>query len=399
MDSRELASDFDAVTFRAVMGHYPTGVVVVTARADDGSPLGMVVGSFTSVSIDPPLIAFFPDRSSSTYARLQGPRPFVINVLAADQEHLCRRFSSKAIVDKWAGVEYEIGPDAIPVLSGAVAHIACQYESSQQAGDHDIVVGRVTDLCVVNPVLPLLFFQGGYGRFATASLVMRTEADLIGPIRAADAARGELEQLAQTLGRTCVVQAAVGPDLVLVASAGQPIGQAPTRVGQRVPHVPPFGAPFIAWAAPEAVENWLATVSTKVQEGGRSLVLEGLERVRGRGWSIAISSPSHQPFREAANAFSSGHLTPQQERDLLLMTSQLSESYEPSSLDLPSDTSVRLLAAPVFGPDGTVELALQLWDLQAGLTAERIKTLAAQLVASADRVSQVLRRDRDRASD
>ena len=85
----------DPDLFRHVLGHYPTGVTVVTARAPDGTPIGMVIGSFTSVSLDPPLVAFFPGRSSTTWPRIMAGGAFCVNVLAAGQERLCRDVSAK----------------------------------------------------------------------------------------------------------------------------------------------------------------------------------------------------------------------------------------------------------------------------------------------------------------
>jgi len=93
----------DPAEFRAVLGHYPTGVAVVAANLASG-PVGMVVGSFTSVSLDPPLVAFLPQRNSSTYGLLRQAQTLCVSILSADQESLCRRFSSRSVLDKWAGV-------------------------------------------------------------------------------------------------------------------------------------------------------------------------------------------------------------------------------------------------------------------------------------------------------
>ena len=81
--------------FRHVVGHFPTGVVVVTAMHGEAGPVGMAVGSFTSVSLDPPLVAFLPDRSSTSFPKIRDVGSFCINVLADDQEHLCRAFAAR----------------------------------------------------------------------------------------------------------------------------------------------------------------------------------------------------------------------------------------------------------------------------------------------------------------
>jgi flavin reductase (DIM6/NTAB) family NADH-FMN oxidoreductase RutF len=155
---------FDSATFRRVLGHYPTGVCVVTA-ADAGVGAGMVVGSFTSVSLEPPLVAFFPNRSSTTWPRIHRVGKFCINVLAADQHDLCRQFSRRG-GDKFIGVSHRISANGSPILDGVVAWIDCTLETVHEAGDHFIVLGRVMALDVETPRKPLLFFQGAYGEFS-----------------------------------------------------------------------------------------------------------------------------------------------------------------------------------------------------------------------------------------
>jgi flavin reductase (DIM6/NTAB) family NADH-FMN oxidoreductase RutF len=155
---------FDAATFRRVLGHYPTGVCVVTATTPDGTPAGMVVGSFTSVSLDPPLVAFFPDKRSTSWPRIEQAGKFCVNVLARGQGDVCRRFSASG-VDKFAGLSYQHSANGSPVLEGVVAWIDCTLEAIHEAGDHYIVLGRVVELDASHVDLPLLFFQGKYGEF------------------------------------------------------------------------------------------------------------------------------------------------------------------------------------------------------------------------------------------
>jgi len=154
---------FDSATFRTVLGHFPTGVTVVTAAPDD-TPVGLAVGSFCSVSLDPPLVAFFPGRSSSSWPQIQAAGSFCVNILADDQEDVCRRFASKE-EDKFTGLGWSAAASGSPLLAGALAWIDCDIESVSEAGDHFYVLGRVRDLGVAHEGAPLLFFRGGYGRF------------------------------------------------------------------------------------------------------------------------------------------------------------------------------------------------------------------------------------------
>jgi flavin reductase (DIM6/NTAB) family NADH-FMN oxidoreductase RutF len=149
--------------FRRVLGHYPTGVCAVTCRTADGTPAGFVVGSFTSVSLAPPLVAFFPGRSSTSWPQIEEAGRFCVNVIAADQEHLGRRFAAQG--DRFHGVDWRPAPSGSPILDGAVAWLDCDLHSVTEAGDHLIVLGHVRALDLERPGPPLVFFQGSYGRF------------------------------------------------------------------------------------------------------------------------------------------------------------------------------------------------------------------------------------------
>src|ERR1700722_6991549 len=129
---------FDFKQFRQVLGHYPTGVAVVTAVDGDGQPTGMAVGSFTSVSLDPPLVAFLPDRSSTSFPRIRSASSFCVNVLSAEQEHICRAFAAKG-QDKFRGLSWRPAASGAPILDGVVAWIDCEFEAIYETGDHYIV--------------------------------------------------------------------------------------------------------------------------------------------------------------------------------------------------------------------------------------------------------------------
>lgn len=151
--------------FRQILGHYPTGVCVVTTVEADGRGAGMVVGSFTSVSLSPPLVAFFPDKSSTSWPRIEATRRFCVNILADDQEDLCRTFSRPS-EDRFAGVSHRLSDHGSPILDGALAWIDCTLHAVHEAGDHYIVLGEVHALDTQRDGRPLLFFKGSYGQFA-----------------------------------------------------------------------------------------------------------------------------------------------------------------------------------------------------------------------------------------
>jgi len=149
--------------YRATLGHFCTGVTVVTS-ADGEGPTGFTCQSFSALSLDPPLVLICPGRASSSWPRIEAAGIFSVNVLAEDQEELCRGFAMKG-ADKFSGVGWEPGPfTGSPVLQGALAWIECRLEGLHDGGDHVIAVGRVLDL-KAREGRPLLFFRGGYGRF------------------------------------------------------------------------------------------------------------------------------------------------------------------------------------------------------------------------------------------
>lgn len=160
-----IAPQIDSATFRHVLGHYPTGVCVVTAMGPEGEGMGMVVGSFTSVSLDPPLVAFFPAKSSTSWPPIAAVGKFCVNVLTNEQQALCSQFAARG-GDKFAGVSHRASANGSPILDGGLAWIDCALDAVHDAGDHYIVVGRVLGLGVEATGRPLLFFQGTYGQFA-----------------------------------------------------------------------------------------------------------------------------------------------------------------------------------------------------------------------------------------
>ena len=158
-------TSIDPSHFRHVMGHLPTGVSVVTA-IEGGVPAGFAVGSFTSVSLDPPIVSFSASSTSSTLAHVLATGAFCVNVLGADGEELCRRFATRSD-DRFAGVGWQPSANGAPRLNDAIAHIDCSVHDSIEVGDHRVVFGAVTELAVHHEGGPLVFYRGGYGRFTS----------------------------------------------------------------------------------------------------------------------------------------------------------------------------------------------------------------------------------------
>jgi len=146
---------------REVLGHFVTGIVVITAAGPDG-PLGFTCQSFASLSLDPPLVSFAPARTSSTWPRIRDVGAFCVNVLAADHQDVSAGFARSG-VDKFVGVHWRPAPSGAPVLDGVSAWVDCTLWDEHDGGDHTIAVGRVHDLGADPGRQPLLYYRGSYG--------------------------------------------------------------------------------------------------------------------------------------------------------------------------------------------------------------------------------------------
>lgn len=154
----------DKDLFRQALGHFATGVTVVTTRDADGKPQGLTVSAFSSLSLDPPLVLVCIGKNVTCYKAFAEGGVFAVNILSAEQELVSRRFASKE-PDKFEGVAFRGGLDGAPVLDGAIANIECRIVNSVDGGDHTILVGQVENATVLDEQ-PLLYYRGGYARLS-----------------------------------------------------------------------------------------------------------------------------------------------------------------------------------------------------------------------------------------
>ena len=148
-----------AASLREVMGSYPTGVTIVAACDADGDPYGLTVNSFTSVSLDPPLVLVCIGHSSTSHDRLLASSGFCVNVLAADQSVLAARFAREPSQGRFDGVTWAPGDSGHPIISGSLAWLDCVVHEVLRGGDHSILVGRVV-ASALNDGEPLIFHRG-----------------------------------------------------------------------------------------------------------------------------------------------------------------------------------------------------------------------------------------------
>jgi 3-hydroxy-9,10-secoandrosta-1,3,5(10)-triene-9,17-dione monooxygenase reductase component len=149
---------------RRVLGHFCTGVAIITGH-DGQRPIGFTCQSLSSVSLDPPYISFCPAKTSTSWPIIRATGSVCVNILAADQRALCAQFACSG-GEKFHGVGWHRAANGAPALDGKLASIEADIEFEHAAGDHTIVVARVTALHAHENREPLLFYRGGYGGFA-----------------------------------------------------------------------------------------------------------------------------------------------------------------------------------------------------------------------------------------
>jgi flavin reductase (DIM6/NTAB) family NADH-FMN oxidoreductase RutF/DNA-binding IclR family transcriptional regulator len=371
MTSHSTAATSDATSpanpqwFRQVLGRHPTGVALIASLEEDGTPVGMVVGTFTSVSLDPPLVAFLPAKTSTSWPRIRATGRFAVNVLGASQEDICRAFSSKT-GSKYDSIAWHPSESGTPFLEKAVARLDCTIENVMEAGDHEIVLGRVNTMDVASTELPLLFLQGGYGGFTPHSMAV-AGPDLARELTIVDKARPYMEALAAKLGCDCLIGGKVRDEFVLLASAGPGKTEwLSSIVGQRVPAAAPFGRTAMAWADKTDIERWIDASATMDSFEAHSM----LDGIRARGYSITVGDGEFGPLTPDADA--RGYIDPGAEA----IGSILGQK-------------VKSIAAPVLSPEGAAVLVLSLYGLPSGLDAEAAQRCTKELLAATEQIARV----------
>jgi flavin reductase (DIM6/NTAB) family NADH-FMN oxidoreductase RutF len=152
----------DPQELRRVMGHFATGVTVITIKDKQGTPTGLTANAFLSLSLNPPLVLISVDKSAQCYSCFETANGFTVNFLAENQEEISRRFATKG-VDKFAGIKWREGTNGAAVIEGVLGYVECKIVQSHDGGDHTIVVGEIVNASATGD-RPLLFFKGKYQR-------------------------------------------------------------------------------------------------------------------------------------------------------------------------------------------------------------------------------------------
>lgn len=161
-----MSASLDPRALRNAFGHYTTGVVVVTTATPDGQKVGVTVNSFTSVSLDPPLVLFCLLNSAKAYPVWKQARRFTMNILTAEQQRVSNAFARPSSTSPWDAVAHAAGANGCPLIAGAAASLECELHEHFPGGDHLILVGRVTTVhSEESQGTPLAFYRGKYGTY------------------------------------------------------------------------------------------------------------------------------------------------------------------------------------------------------------------------------------------
>ena len=375
----------DRAWFRYVLGQYPTGVTLITATSGSGDTAGMVVGTFSSVSLDPPLVAFMPDISSTSWPKIRAAGSFCANVLTAGQQDVCRAFSRKA-EDRFSASEWAQTPSGSPRLVDSAAWVDCEIVDVIRAGDHDIVIGQVNALGVgSSKELPLLFLRGGYGSFSIPSIISPATA-LTRHVRAADAARPEIEALAADLHLEVMVSGVVDDSVVVLAAAGvdSSAGGSPSRVGVSFGLAAPLAPLHVAWAGEAAEARWLANAQDIIGETDSDLARSELSQAREKGYSVSIDVGAAAEFERIVLAPSDSE-APDLSGVLPKLLAHLTAAG-PAAIDNPS--GVTSLHAPVFDAAGQVAITLTVNGFTGTESAEVLVECKDRMLATAGAITR-----------
>ncbi|WP_431813971.1 flavin reductase family protein [Kocuria sp. cx-455] len=353
----------DPSLFREVMGHYPTGVALITGVAPDGELLALVVGTFSSVSLEPPLVSFMPMKSSRTFDKLRECESLCINILGEEQEDLVSTIARRW-EQKFDGIEWSPSAAGNPILSESVAWIDVTIENVVEAGDHWIVLCAVHDLAVENPASPLLFFQGGYGGFLSTTLVARADQELSTSVANVQGVSGIIEGLARGIGCEVSLFTAISRDeFAQVLSAVAPGIDRTLSLGHRLPIVPPIGDTYVFAKSITEQERWISKARGATEED-KQIFRERLEFVRDNGHLLSFlpdeGSQAYDEMTQATRRYASSRMTPAEERVVREAIFKSSVDYGIRTLDPEEVYRIGSMVFPVRSADGEFDHTLRL---------------------------------------
>ena len=373
-----------ALWWRAVLGEYPTGVCLLAARADT-ELFTMVVGTFTAVSQDPPLVGVFINRTSTTFPRIAATGGFAVSVLGSSHEQLSRDIAAKTpeLFDRASLVE---GSSGNPHLADAVAWFDAVIERRETYGDHDLVIGRVTDFGVgwAGAEFPLLFRRAGYGTFAAPSEPYDMRA-FVDRLHLVQRATDELQCASDELRLPITVNTQIGNSVVTVGVVTPFSAVADSsKIGRSFPFAAPVAPVFAAWATPERRHAWMEGSRHLLGRVEREKIARQLEGVRTRGCGLVGRRPTGPRFDTLFAENASRGALAQTWEEMLALGGDLDEAPERVW------QRVSGVQVPVFGADGEAVLALYATELPELPHPAAFDSIVARLTGASRRISELL---------
>lgn len=375
-------------TFAEVTSQVPSGACVIATWNADHEPVGALLTGFTPISHARPtlILAVSKDALGIDDVREQGRCS--VAVLSEDQDALLRQLSDPA-VDLHA-LEWRVTPAGLPVLDGVAGWLECRVLRVEETADTVVVAAEAVDSGLAENMRPMLRYQGGFGQFVPARL---SSLQAVGPVaarRVVEYARQPIEVLARDLGVECSVIAYEDGDAVAVAVSNHSSLARQTRLGSRIPVVPPLGIHFAANPGSGiGEEEWLAKLGDT--DGPTvELVRAQLARVRERGWSITLSGPlSVQELDELVGAYSDSS-DPAHTAALLAAIRSMAASHDPEEILPDGVYDVMAMTVPVRSRQGATVAVLRLLGFPSQVTGAEVLLWLSMLRDAARSVEELL---------
>jgi flavin reductase (DIM6/NTAB) family NADH-FMN oxidoreductase RutF/DNA-binding IclR family transcriptional regulator len=368
-------------------------VTVIASSTDHGEPVAMVVGTFTSVSIDPPMVGFLADRVSTTWPIVRARGQYTASVLTAEHEPLCRAVVAKD-PRRFESFNWARSPTGLPLVPDARVWFDCVIDSVLPIGDHFFAVGSVQDMGVGETTAPPLIFQRGSYGWPKLPGLDAEDPGLAVLLRYADMVYEEAAALAGALGLDCLISAAIDGNVTLLRAAAQRDDR--VRVGTYAPLAAPIGALFVAWGSAADQHRWLQRSRDLLKLVSPNAppppALDAqaadamLSAVRDCGYTVSTGSAMSESFDAAFNAVGPGGQRRALAAFLATLTEHADEHVHATTIESLSD--VTYLHVPVFDARGRVVLALDLTGFPAATPAADLSGWLEQLRAAAQRCSE-----------
>lgn len=344
--------------WRTVLGEYPTGVAVITATHEEFGPVGMVVGTFSAVSENPPVVSFMPASASWSFARIAESGRFMVSILGSEHEDFCRRFASGS-GERFTDADFETSDSGLRRVRNALAWFDADIADIIAAGDHSIVLGNVREYGVGGGAagLPLIFLRGGYGSFAPPQVAF-SPTELGSRLRMAEAAGPIIDALVADGDMDCALATVAHDAVVVVASENLRDGRGlSTMMGLSFPFAAPLSPALAAWSTPEREKGWIESARHLLGVVDRPLLAHLVAQVRDRGYAVSMGESMRGAFDLVISE------SPTDRVALADLWKNVQREHVAASANADWWREVCAIHVPVFGADGQACMELVVGSL------------------------------------